>query len=101
MEACSFDLTDERSVIQHFRDLHNVKDLLGEDGYNEEIKSFIHRLREIGWGEDRIQQMITYSGYGTRFEKMEDQHGNPLIPRPIPNQGSQREWGKLKSRTKR
>jgi len=100
-DACTPDLTDERSVIQHFRDLHNVSDLLGDDGYQEEVRSFIKKLSDIGWGSDRIQQMLTYSGYGCRFEYMKDQEGGPLIPRPIPNSGSQREWRKLKTRTKR
>lgn len=99
-QACSFDLTDEKSVIQHFRDLYNLADLLLR-GLDEEMRRFRDQLGRIGWGYENIQKMIMYGGYGTRFEYMTDCQGNSLLPRPIPEQGSQREWSKLKARTKR
>jgi len=93
------DLTEQRKVVQHIRDLLNLAPLLAK-GLDEELRLFIHRLKEIGWGDKNISQMLTFAGQGSRFERMKDRNGSRLIPRAIPEQGDQAEWRTLKPRAK-
>lgn len=95
-QACTFDLTNDREVIQHIRDLLNLAPLL-EWGIEEELRLFIKRLKEVGWGDEKISEMMTYAGYGNRFERMKDNDGKPLLPRAIPSRGDQSEWRRIKS----
>jgi hypothetical protein len=98
MGACEVDLYDEKQVVQHIRDLLNLTDLL-ENGFDHELLLLIRKLKNVGWGDKQIHQMITYAGMGSRFERMTDNDGNRLIPRAIPESGSQTEWRQLKKRS--
>jgi len=99
-KSCTFDLTDKRSVVQHIRDLLNLAELL-ERGFEEELQLFIKKLKEVGWGSEMINSMITLAGYGTKYEFMTDNYGKPLVPRAIPEAGDQKEWKRLKTRMKK
>jgi len=99
-QACTFDLTDQRAVIQHIRDLLNLAPLL-ERGIDKELQLFIKRLGEVGWGKENINKILTYAGQGNRFERMKDNDGGPLLPRPLPEAGDQSEWRRLKPRSKK
>lgn len=85
------DLLNDREVIQYFRDLFNLADLL-ENGLNMEILIFIRKLRGAGYTDDRIQRFITYAGYNSRFEYLTNGNGKKLVPRPLPEQGDWKEW---------
>ena len=97
MPACIPDLTEQREVVQHIRDLLNLAPLL-EKGFDEELRLLIKKLKGLGWGDKQINDMITYAGTWTRFEFMKDDDGEPLLPRPLPSRGDQAEWRSQKSR---
>jgi hypothetical protein len=99
-KACTFDLTDQKSVVQHVRDLLNLAPLL-ERGLDDELGDFIIRLKEVGWGDKQVADILTYAGQGNRFEHMEDYEGHRLLPRPLPERGDQAEWRLLKPRAKK
>lgn len=99
-QACTFDLTDDREVVQHIRDLLNLSPLL-ERGIDEELGLFIKLLSKTGWSSERITQLLTYASSGTRYEKEENCFGNRIVPRNIRERGDQAEWRTLKPRAKR
>ena len=98
-QACTFDLTDQQSVVQHIRDLLNLAPLLA-NGLERELSDFIYRLCDVGWGDKQITDILTYAGQGNRFEHMEDHRGKRLLPRPLRERGDQAEWRLLKPRAK-
>jgi len=95
-KSCTFDLTDEKAVVQHIRDLLNLAELL-EKGFDEELRLFIKSLSRVGWGSKRINELISYAGSGTRYEHITDEFGRNVVPRPIPERGDQKEWRRIKS----
>lgn len=99
-QACTVDLTNEKAVVQHIKDLLNLADLL-ERGFDEELGLLIEKLCAIGWDNTNINRMLTYAAVGTRYEKMEDSDGNRIVPRNIPERGDQAEWRRIKPRAKK
>lgn len=86
---CEWDLCDPRRVVEHFKDLINLYDMLGES-YDIEMQSFLSELHKVGWSEDRVFSMLIVSGYGTRWEQD--------LPAPVRNRGSYKEYRKIKVR---
>ena len=79
--------TEEKQVIEHFRDLILFSDIL-DKGYDVEMLEFIHKLKDHGWGSSQIDRFITIAGYGTFWEDR--------IESPLPNVGDQIEWRRNK-----
>ena len=92
------DLLNPAEIVQHFRDLFNVSDLLGDE-LDIMILNFTKKLSGAGWGEVRIHQFVTTAGYGTRYDEIQDSSGY-VVERPLPQRGEWREWRRIKARLK-
>jgi len=68
------------SIFLALLDLH---DLLLR-GYDSELESFVHLLKEYGWGNKQISEFIQASSCHTRYDS--------LIDPPIPEVGDRKEF---------
>jgi hypothetical protein len=92
------DLLSPTEIVQYFRDLFNVSDLLGGE-LDIMMLNFTRKLYGAGWGEVRVHQFITTAGYGTRYDELQDSVGY-VVERPLPQRGEWREWRRIKARLK-
>jgi hypothetical protein len=83
-QPAQVDYEDPKAVVEYLRALLDLYDLLGKDGYDEELQPFLVKLREKGWPAARISEFIQLSSYHTRYEG--------LIDPPFPSQGDAREY---------
>jgi len=93
------DVLNEKEVVQYIRDLYNLSNLL-EKKLDEELLAFIQILKRAGYSGDRIHQFITWAGYGTRYENEVTVFGDKIVPSPIRSRGSQKEWEKIKAKSR-
>lgn len=93
------DLLKPFEIVQYLRDLLNLHDLL-KNPLDLEILKFIKMLKKAGWNDFYIHGFINMSGYGTKYESLQDINGNKVVDYPLPNRGEQKEWKKFKTRTK-
>ncbi len=104
--AAEIDMSDEKEVIQHIRDLFNLSRLL-ERGLNAELLDFIHQMKAAGYNDERVHKFITAGAHGTIFGECprkgvengeEYTLGLVDLERPIPNRGDWKEWLSLRPR---
>ena len=84
------DLSSERQIIEHFRDLILLSNLFD---YDAEMVKFIQKLKEHGWSQEEIDKVIEKAGYGTFWEERID----PVLP----SLGDQREYQRNRARWKK
>lgn len=84
-------LFSQRDIIQHFRDVVNLGELLWED-INKERFDFRKKLMDIGWAEEEIAEMEERAYRYTRFESE--------LPHIQPDRGSWFEYIQKRGRTK-
>ena len=75
------DLVEPNKIIQHFRDLYNVSDLID---FDSEIQKTVNLLKEAGWCKEKIQGFQSKASEFTKYES--------LIPRNIKKQGDMNEY---------
>jgi hypothetical protein len=92
------DLLNPTEIVQYFRDLFNVSDLLG-DGLDTMMLNFTRKLSGAGWGEVQVHQFITAAGYGTKYDELQNSVGY-VVERPLPQRGEWGEWRRIKARLK-
>jgi predicted RNA-binding Zn-ribbon protein involved in translation (DUF1610 family) len=92
------DLLNPTEIVQYFRDLFNISDLLGNE-LDTMMLNFTRKLSGAGWGEVQIHQFITTAGYGTRYDELQDSLGY-VVERPLPQRGDWKEWRRIKARLK-
>jgi len=73
-DPAQVDLLDERAIVQYMRDLLNLHDLI-EGGIEERMEKLKRQLLDLGWGKDKIHDMVMRASHNTRYER--------LIPPPI------------------
>ena len=66
----NFDILEIKDVIQHYKDLYNVADMLGPVGLDEEEHKFVLLLRKAGWSDNRIHELRQMALEHTRYENL-------------------------------
>lgn len=84
------DYTNEKQVMEHFRDLILLCNLID---YDVRMLEFIQKLKEHGWGSPQIDKFIKLAGSGTFWEQR--------IDPPLPNVGDQKEYLRNKAHWKK
>ena len=67
-DPCRLDLLNPREIIQHFRDLYNLHNLL-KNGLDYEENKFVALLKSMGWGNEKISEFKLIAAQTTRYEQ--------------------------------
>lgn len=73
-DPAQVDFLDEREIVMYMRDLLNLHDLI-DGGIEERMEKLKRKLLDMGWGKDKIHDMVMRASHSTRYER--------LIPPPI------------------
>lgn len=68
---CCIDMLDEREVMLHMRALLDLHDLL-LNGFDTEMSNFRKKLISVGWGKDRLNEVLQKAAQWTRYEYLID-----------------------------
>jgi hypothetical protein len=100
-KSCQINLDSEREIVQHIRDLINLTNLLGQEGFDAEYVKFANQLKEKGWGKQNIKTFLERACIGTRFEQIVNMYGDRIVPAAIPEVGDRKEYETNKYRWKK
>lgn len=70
-EPAQVNLLDEREVVLHMRALLDLHDLL-LNGFDTEMSNFRKKLISVGWGKDRLNEVLQKAAQWTRYEYLID-----------------------------
>lgn len=70
-EPAQVNLLDEREVMLHMRALLDLHDLL-LNGFDTEMSNFRKKLISVGWGKDRLNEVLQKAAQWTRYEYLID-----------------------------